>query len=54
MTMLTEDDLWMFNEGVHTRLHDRLGAHPGVGPGGDEGLPLRRLGTQRPSGVRGR
>ncbi len=37
MTMLTEDDLWMFNEGVHTRLHDRLGAHPGVGPGGDPG-----------------
>ncbi len=26
---LTEDDLYLFNEGSHFRLHDKLGAHPG-------------------------
>jgi 1,4-alpha-glucan branching enzyme len=24
---ITDDDLWLFNEGAHTRLYDRLGAH---------------------------
>src|SRR5215469_5226451 len=27
--MLTEDDLYLFNEGSHFRLHEKLGAHPG-------------------------
>src|SRR5947209_128053 len=27
-TLLTEDDLYLFNEGSHFRLHDKLGAHP--------------------------
>ncbi|UCH87830.1 MAG: 1,4-alpha-glucan branching protein GlgB [Dehalococcoidia bacterium] len=28
MTLLTDDDLYLFNEGSHLRLHDKLGAHP--------------------------
>ena len=40
MTLLTDDDLWMFNEGVHTRLYERLGAHLEVGPDGDAGCRL--------------
>jgi 1,4-alpha-glucan branching enzyme len=27
--LLTEDDLYLFNEGSHFRLHQKLGAHPG-------------------------
>ncbi len=27
-TLLTRDDLYLFNEGTHNRLYDRLGAHP--------------------------
>jgi len=27
---LTPDDLWLFNEGAHTRLYEHLGAHPAV------------------------
>jgi 1,4-alpha-glucan branching enzyme len=27
--LLTEDDLYLFNEGSHFRLHEKLGAHPG-------------------------
>jgi 1,4-alpha-glucan branching enzyme len=34
---LGPDDLWLFNEGAHTRLHDRLGAHPGTDDAGREG-----------------
>jgi 1,4-alpha-glucan branching enzyme len=30
---LGPDDLWLFNEGAHTRLHDHLGAHPGTRDG---------------------
>jgi 1,4-alpha-glucan branching enzyme len=26
---MTDDDLYLFNEGSHFRLHDKLGAHPG-------------------------
>jgi 1,4-alpha-glucan branching enzyme len=37
VTPLTDDDLWLFNEGVHTRLYERLGAHLGVGPEGEPG-----------------
>ena len=29
-----EQDLYLFNEGSHTRLYDRLGAHP---QGGEDG-----------------
>ncbi len=28
MTLLTEDDLYLFNEGTHFRLYEKLGAHP--------------------------
>lgn len=28
MTLLTEDDLYLFNEGSHFRLYEKLGAHP--------------------------
>ncbi|MFC1870573.1 1,4-alpha-glucan branching protein GlgB [Chloroflexota bacterium] len=27
-TLLTEDDLYLFNEGTHFHLHEKLGAHP--------------------------
>jgi 1,4-alpha-glucan branching enzyme len=37
MTLLTADDLWLFNEGAHTRLYERLGAHARPGPGGESG-----------------
>ena len=33
--MLSADDLWLFNEGAHTRLYERLGAHPGTNDGVD-------------------
>jgi 1,4-alpha-glucan branching enzyme len=29
-SLLGEQDLYLFNEGSHLRLHERLGAHPGV------------------------
>jgi 1,4-alpha-glucan branching enzyme len=28
VTLLTDEDLFLFNEGTHSRLHERLGAHP--------------------------
>jgi 1,4-alpha-glucan branching enzyme len=28
---ISEQDLYLFNEGTHFRLHDKLGAHPGTG-----------------------
>ena len=28
ITLLTEDDLYLFNEGTHYRLYEKLGAHP--------------------------
>jgi 1,4-alpha-glucan branching enzyme len=28
MTLLTDDDLYLFNEGSHLRLYEKLGAHP--------------------------
>jgi 1,4-alpha-glucan branching enzyme len=28
LTLLTEDDLYLFNEGSHFHLHEKLGAHP--------------------------
>ena len=33
MSLLTEDDLYLFNEGNHFRLYDKLGAHPVVSQG---------------------
>jgi 1,4-alpha-glucan branching enzyme len=29
-SLLSEDDLYMFNEGTHARLYEKLGAHPVV------------------------
>ncbi|RPH56089.1 hypothetical protein EHM82_04060, partial [bacterium] len=34
---LTEQDLYLFNEGTHYRLYEKLGAHPGTN-GGQEGV----------------
>jgi 1,4-alpha-glucan branching enzyme len=28
VSLLTQDDLYLFNEGTHSRLYDKLGAHP--------------------------
>src|SRR5918997_5222641 len=28
VSLLTQDDLYLFNEGTHTRLYSKLGAHP--------------------------
>jgi len=28
ITLLTKDDLHLFNEGSHVRLYEKLGAHP--------------------------
>ncbi len=36
VSLLTDDDLYLFNEGSHFRLYDKLGAHPMV-VGGQEG-----------------
>ncbi|MGD2126737.1 MAG: 1,4-alpha-glucan branching protein GlgB [Desulfobacteraceae bacterium] len=36
MTLLTDDDIYLFNEGSHFRLYEKLGAHPLV-RGGREG-----------------
>ena len=27
-SLLSEDDLYLFNEGTHTRLQQKMGAHP--------------------------
>jgi 1,4-alpha-glucan branching enzyme len=35
--MLGPEDLWLFNEGAHTRLHEHLGAHPGLDDAGRPG-----------------
>jgi 1,4-alpha-glucan branching enzyme len=37
VTLLTEDDLFLFNEGSHYRLYQKLGAHPMVAPDGTAG-----------------
>jgi 1,4-alpha-glucan branching enzyme len=34
-TVLTKDDLYLFNEGTHNRLYDKLGAHPRTVAGAD-------------------
>jgi 1,4-alpha-glucan branching enzyme len=36
VSLLSDQDLHLFNEGTHTRLHDKLGAHP-MSAGGVEG-----------------
>ena len=33
MSWLTEQDVYLFNEGTHHRLHDHLGSHPGTQDG---------------------
>jgi 1,4-alpha-glucan branching enzyme len=35
---LTEQDLYLFNEGTHFRLHEKLGAHPGTNADGATGV----------------
>jgi 1,4-alpha-glucan branching enzyme len=35
MTLITSDDLYLFNEGSHFRLYDKLGAHPMQSEGRD-------------------
>ncbi len=36
-TLLTEEDLWLFNGGRHFRLYEKLGSHEGVSPEGVAG-----------------
>ncbi|HZK66630.1 MAG TPA: 1,4-alpha-glucan branching protein GlgB [Chloroflexota bacterium] len=36
VSLLTDDDIYLFNEGSHYRLHDKLGSHP-MSVGGVEG-----------------
>ena len=36
VTLLTDDDIYLFNEGSHFRLYEKLGAHP-LNTGGVEG-----------------
>ncbi|RJQ63320.1 MAG: 1,4-alpha-glucan branching protein GlgB [Desulfobacteraceae bacterium] len=36
MSLLTADDVYLFNEGSHFRLHEKLGAHPRAGSGGTQ------------------
>ena len=45
-SLLGEHDLYLFNEGSHLRLYEKLGAHPGT-VDGVAGHPLRRLGAER-------
>ena len=40
-TCSTDDDLWLFNEGAHTRLYDRLGAQLRAGRGARRGVGAR-------------
>ncbi len=37
VSLLTDDDLFLFNEGTHYRLHDKLGAHLVTSEDGVEG-----------------
>ena len=37
VSLLTSDDLYLFNEGTHHRLQDKLGAHPLTLESGEEG-----------------
>ena len=30
MTLLSDKDIYLFNEGTHFHLYERLGAHPGI------------------------
>ena len=32
-SLLTDQDLYLFNEGTHLRLYEKLGAHPGTWEG---------------------
>jgi 1,4-alpha-glucan branching enzyme len=35
LTLLSDQDLYLFNEGSHLRLYDKLGSHPGIAEGVD-------------------
>jgi 1,4-alpha-glucan branching enzyme len=37
VSLLTEDDIYLFNEGNHFRLYDKLGSHPLIAKNGDSG-----------------
>jgi 1,4-alpha-glucan branching enzyme len=37
-SQLTEQDLYLFNEGTHFRLYEKLGAHPGTNAAGEKGV----------------
>jgi len=44
ISMLSNDDLFLFNEGSHYRLYEKLGAHPITVDGSGRNL-FRRVGT---------
>jgi 1,4-alpha-glucan branching enzyme len=35
MSLLTDQDLYLFNEGTHLRMYEKLGAHPARVGGAD-------------------
>ena len=45
VSLLTPEDFYLFNEGSHYRIYDKLGAHP-HDAGGTAGTGLRRLGAE--------
>ena len=51
LTLLTDDDLFLFNEGSHFRLYEKMGAHE-VERSGDSGNLFCRLGPRCRTGFR--
>jgi 1,4-alpha-glucan branching enzyme len=47
VSLLSADDLYLFNEGSHFRLYRKLGAHP-LTVDGTQGRRLQRLGQRQP------
>ena len=49
--MLTDKDLYLFNEGSHYRIYEKMGAHL-MTAGGEAGYVFRRVGAECARGVR--
>jgi len=50
VSLLTEQDLYLFNEGSHLRLYEKLGAHP-IALEGNLGTYLRCIRAEREAGI---
>jgi 1,4-alpha-glucan branching enzyme len=46
MSLLSDQDLSLFNEGTHQRIYEKLGAHP-MRVDGQVGTHFARLGAER-------